>query len=359
VNRQFLRIDIGLFVSAIFLLIIGLAGIFSLSPDLFRAQLLFSVLAILVFLFFSQINYQPLKNYSFIIYIFSLVILFLVLLVGIESRGSVRWFEFFGFRIQFSELLKPFLSLSLASFLASKSSYSLKLFFLVLVFFFPIWFLIFLQPDLGNAIIYFLVTIFIMFIFGFPLRYFLASLLLMIASFPIFFRFLREYQKQRLLTFFHLKVDPLGTSYNAIQSIIAVGSGMIIGRGFGQGTQSTLRFLPERHTDFIFATLSEELGFIGSLVILATFGFLFYRIYLIYKNSDSSFSKVFVQAAFFLLLVQFFMNIGMNIGIMPIVGVSLPFVSYGGSSLLSSFILLGILSSMSKGSDLRQVLEIR
>jgi len=359
VNRQLLRVDMGLFVPALVLLIIGLAGIFSLSLDLFKAQLLFSVLAILVFIFFSQINYQSLKNYSVLIYIASIVILFLVLLIGIESKGSVRWFEFFGFRVQFSELLKPFLALCLSSFLASKNNYSIKLFFLTLALLFPIWFLIFLQPDLGNAIIYFLVTIFIMFIFGFPLRYFLASLFLMVVSFPIFWRFLREYQKQRVLTFFHLKVDPLGTSYNAIQSVIAVGSGMIMGRGLGQGTQSILRFLPERHTDFIFATLSEELGFIGSALILTAFGFLFYRIFLIYKNSDSVFSKVFAQTAFFLFLIQFFMNIGMNIGIMPIVGVSLPFISYGGSSLFSSFILLGFLSSMSKGVDSKKVLEIR
>lgn len=358
-NRQFLRIDFGLLMPALVLLILGLTGIFSLSFELFKSQFLFSFIALFAFLFFSQINYQALKNYSFVIYAGSIIILFLVLLIGVESRGSVRWLEFLGFRIQFSELLKPFLALCLSSFLASKNNYSIKFFFGVLALLFPIWFLIFLQPDLGNAIIYFLVTIFILFTFGFPLRYFLASLFLMAASFPIFWKFLREYQKQRLLTFFHLKVDPLGTSYNAIQSIIAVGSGMIIGRGFGQGTQSTLRFLPERHTDFIFATLSEELGFIGSLVILAAFSFLFYRIYLIYKNSDSVFSKMFAQAAFFFLLVQFFMNIGMNVGIMPIVGVSLPFVSYGGSSLLSSFILLGILSSMSKGFDSRQVLEIR
>lgn len=358
-NRQFLRIDIGLFVPALSLLILGLTGIFSLSPDLFKTQLLFSVLAILVFIFFSQVNYQSLKNYSALIYAASIIILFLVLLIGTESRGSVRWFEFFGFRIQFSELLKPFLALCLSSFLASKNNYSMKFFFGVLALLFPIWFLIFLQPDLGNAIIYFLVTIFILFVFGFPLRYFLASLLLMTVSFPIFWKFLREYQKQRLLTFFHFKVDPLGTSYNAIQSVIAVGSGMVIGRGLGQGTQSTLRFLPERHTDFIFATLSEELGFIGSLVILVAFSFLFYRIFLIYKNSDSVFSKIFAQAAFFLFLIQFFMNIGMNIGIMPIVGVSLPFVSYGGSSLISSFILLGFLSSMSKGVNSKEVLEIR
>ncbi len=358
-NRQFLRIDIGLFVPAFFLLVIGLAGIFSLNPDLFRAQLLFSVLAIFAFIFFSQANFQSLKESSVLIYIASIIILVIVLLVGVEARGSVRWLEFFGFRIQFSELLKPFLSLSLASFLATRNNYSLKLFFLVLALLFPIWFLIFLQPDLGNSVIYFLVAVFVMFIFGFPLRYFLLSLFLMIVSFPIFWRFLREYQKERLLTFFHFRVDSLGTSYNAIQSVIAVGSGMFMGRGLGQGTQSTLRFLPERHTDFIFATLSEELGFIGSLLILLAFGFLFYRIFLIYKNSDSLFSKIFAQMTFFLFLIQFFINIGMNIGIMPIVGVSLPFVSYGGSSLLSSFIFLGFLSSMSRTTHSKEVLEIK
>lgn len=358
-NRGLLRIDFGLLVPALVLLILGLTGIFSLSFELFKAQLLFSVIALFVFLFFSQVNYQFLKSFGTVIYIVSIVILFLVLLIGIESRGSVRWFEILGFRIQFSELLKPFLTLSLSSFLVKRNNYSIKSFFLVLVLLFPIWLLIFLQPDLGNAIIYFFVTVLVLFVFGFPVRYFFASTILITAFFPIFWRFLREYQKQRLLTFFHLNVDPLGTSYNAIQSVIAVGSGMGMGRGIGQGTQSILRFLPERHTDFIFATLSEELGFVGSALILTAFGFLFYRIYLIYKNSDSSFSKVFAQAAFFLLLVQFFINIGMNIGIVPIVGVSLPFVSYGGSSLLSSFILLGFLSSMSKGADSKEVLEIK
>ena len=358
-NRQALRIDLSLLTPAMVLLTLGLAGVFSLSFELFRSQLLFSFIALFAFLFFSQVNYLALKNYSLVIYAASIIILLLVLLIGIESRGSVRWFEFLGFRVQFSELLKPFLVLCLSSFLGSRNNYSAKLFFTVFALLFPIWFLIFRQPDLGNAIIYFLTTVFILFTFGFPMRYFLVSLLLAGGFFPIFWKFLHEYQKQRILTFFHLQVDPLGTSYNAIQSVIAVGSGMGIGRGLGQGTQSVLRFLPERHTDFIFATLSEELGFIGSLVILAAFGFLFYRIFLVYKNSDSTFSKIFAQAAFFLFLIQFFINIGMNIGIMPIVGISLPFVSYGGSSLLSSFILLGFLSSMSKGDDSKDVLEIK
>src|SRR3990167_6335461 len=150
-TRQFLRIDLGLIIPALVLLILGLAGIFSLSFELFRSQFLFSIIAFLAFLFFSQINYQSLKNYSVLIYIASVIILFLVLLIGIESRGSVRWFEFLGFRIQFSELLKPFLALCLSSFLISKNSYSIKLFLLILALLSPIFLLIFFQPDLGNA----------------------------------------------------------------------------------------------------------------------------------------------------------------------------------------------------------------
>ncbi len=138
---------------------------------------------------------------------------------------------------------------------------------------------------------------------------------------------------------------------------VGVGSGMIIGRGLGQGTQSGLSFLPERHTDFIFATISEELGFIGSLIIITAFSFIFYRLFLIIKNNDDTFSKTFSIIVFFTVFVHFFINIGMNIGIVPIVGVTLPFVSYGGSSLLSNFIFLGLLFAINKKKR-REVLEI-
>ena len=142
--------------------------------------------------------------------------------------------------------------------------------------------------------------------------------------------------------------------HNAVQSIIAVGSGAIFGKGYGQGTQSILRFLPERHTDFIFATLSEELGFLGTLLIIVTFSFLLYRIFVISRKTKDVFVKIFAICTFNLLSVQFFINSGMNIGIVPIVGVTLPFVSYGGSSLLSCFIILGLLTSMNKGLSKRR-----
>lgn len=357
-NRSYFRVDLGLLIPALVLVILGISGIFSLNFDLFKLQIVFFFSSIIVFFFFSQVNYQNIKNLSVPIYVASVILLAVVLFIGIESRGSVRWLGFFGRGIQFSEILKPFLALALASFLSQKENYSIKNFFITLLLIFPIFILIFLQPDLGNALIYLFTGVLVLFSFGFPVRYFLTLFVLGAVFMPVFWQFLRNYQKQRLITFFQLKVDPLGSSYNAIQSVIAVGSGMILGKGFGQGTQSILRFLPERHTDFIFATLSEELGLVGSLLIILSFSFLLYRIFIISRKTSDSFAKIFSMSAFFLIAVQFFVNTGMNVGIVPIVGVSLPFVSYGGSSLLANFILLGFLSSMSKDTR-KDTLEIK
>jgi rod shape determining protein RodA len=151
----------------------------------------------------------------------------------------------------------------------------------------------------------------------------------------------------------------LGVSYNVIQSVIAVGSGMFFGKGIGLGTQSGLRFLPERHTDFIFATLSEQLGFVGSILIVTCFVFLLYRIYKKSLKLSDSFEKNYFTIVFLVFLIQSFVNIGMNIGILPIVGVTLPFISYGGSSLLSNFIFLGFMTAIGKSSGKREVLEIK
>jgi len=358
-KRTLLDVDWLLITPVLILLILGLVTIFSININLFKSQLLFSVIAIFVFFLFSRINYHVVKNYDFLIYIGSLFLLILVSIIGIESRGSVRWFEIFGFRIQFSELIKPFLIFSFASFLSTRDSKSFKNFVLSNVLLLPLALLIFLQPDLGNTLVFVIVQFLILFIFGFPIKYFIFCFLILSSMLPVFWKFLHDYQRERLLTFFNPKNDPLGISYNAIQAIIAVGSGSFLGKGFGQGTQSVLKFLPERHTDFIFATLSESLGFIGSLLIVGAFFVLLYRIYSIYKETDDFFCKLFAISSFFLILVQFFINIGMNVGLLPIVGITLPFVSYGGSSLLSNFILLGFLSSIIKTTRSKEILEIR
>ena len=357
-KKALLDINWGLMGPVIVLVILSLTTLFSVDFSLFKSQFIFFIVGIFAFLFFSQINYKIAKLYSTPIYVISVVLLFIVLVVGIESRGAIRWLEFFGFRIQFSEILKPFLAISLSSFLALKDNYSFRTLFLGSLFLIPVIFLVFLQPDLGNALIFFLVTILTFVVFGFPLRFFLSGLIFVSLLSPIIWKFLHDYQRQRILTFLNPN-DPLGLSYNAIQSVIAVGSGMLFGRGLGLGTQSSLRFLPERHTDFIFATLSEELGVVGAILVILTFAFLLYKIFTIFLNQEDLFCKTFSVITFCLIFFQFFINVGMNIGILPIVGITLPFVSYGGSSLLSSFILLGILSSMNKTDASKKVLEIR
>ncbi|MEK7092568.1 MAG: FtsW/RodA/SpoVE family cell cycle protein, partial [Patescibacteria group bacterium] len=193
----------------------------------------------------------------------------------------------------------------------------------------------------------------------FSLWWFVGGSLVCLGLVPVFWKFLHGYQKDRVLAFFNPAIDPLGTSYNALQSIIAVGSGMFLGKGMSERTQSALSFLPEHHTDFIFATISEGLGFVGSLGIIVVFGFLLYRIYAISAEADDVFCKLYASAVFGFIFIQFFINVGMNIGIVPVVGITLPFVSYGGSSLLSNFIMLGFITSVRNFSKKTDVFQIR
>ncbi len=354
-----MNFDWQLVLPVIALVIVSLFTLFSLNPVFFKSQLVFLVVSFTAFLFFSQANYKILSFYAKPIYIISFFLFVLVFFIGFESRGSVRWIDIFGFRIQFSEVLKPFLAISLAGYLSEKKNFNFKSFLQIILLTLPLAGLIFIQPDLGDALIYVGVVVFTILYMGFPFRYFLGILAPAIISFPVFWSFLHDYQRQRILTYLNPGSDPLGTSYNAIQSVIAVGSGMFLGKGLGQGTQSGLRFLPERQTDFIFASISEQLGFIGSAILLVCFIILLYKIYTIFINSNDKFSRTFSAIVFFAFLIQIFVNVGMNIGIIPIVGVTLPFVSAGGSSLLSNFIFLGFLSSISKRERSREVLEIR
>lgn len=356
--RKGLGIDWFLMIPVGILVAISLITLFSLNFDFFRNQFLFLIISIFAFIFFSQTNHKILDIYSKQIYIVSLILLILVFFLGIETRGSVRWIEFLGLRAQFSEILKPFLGICFAGYLSQKRNYNFRSLLDIFLFLAPIVLLIFFQPDLGNALIYFGVVLAVTIYLGFSLKYFIALTLPFLAIFPVVWKFLHEYQRQRILTFLDPGKDPLGTSYNAIQSIIAVGSGMLIGKGLGQGTQSGLKFLPERHTDFIFATISEQLGLIGTIIVLVCFALILYKVYRIFLSSDEKFSRYFAVITFFTFLIQIFINIGMNIGILPIVGVTLPFVSYGGSSLLSNFIFLGLLASINKGTKENEILEI-
>lgn len=354
-----LKIDFWLLAPVTILVLIGLTTLSSINTLYLRNQIISLLISVVFFLFISQINVSALRTIKSPLYIISLILLFIVLIIGIESRGAVRWIEFLGIRIQFSETLKPLLSIAFAAFISDNKNPTFRTMLTAIVFLLPVIIMIFLQPDLGSALIYTGVFFLALVVIGFPMRWFGLSFLPAILFSPLFWAMLHDYQRQRILTFFQLHKDPLGTSYNSIQSLIAVGSGMFSGKGLGEGTQSVLRFLPERHTDFIFATISEGMGFIGGLIIILAFLFLLYRVYSIFLNSTSLFEKTFLICCFLFLLIQFFLNAGMNIGILPVVGVTMPFVSFGGSSLMSNFIFLAITSSISVSHRNARVLEIR
>lgn len=354
-----LKLDFWLLVPVVILTLISLTTLASISPLYFRNQIISLIISIIFFLIISQINISIFNTITKPLYIISLILLLIVLIIGIESRGAIRWIEFLGFRIQFSETLKPILSLTFAAFISNQKNQTFRTMVKAIILMLPVIVMICLQPDLGNAIIYTAVFFLTLITIGFPIYWFGIAAMPFILLSPLFWTMLHDYQRQRILTFFELQKDPLGTSYNSIQALITVGSGMFVGKGLGESTQSVLRFLPERHTDFIFATISEGMGFVGGFFIILAFLFFMYRIYAIFMKSDTLFEKIFLICCFFFFLVQFFLNIGMNIGILPVVGVTMPFISFGGSSLMSNFIFLAIASSISISYKKRNVLEIK
>jgi rod shape determining protein RodA len=353
------KFDIWLLGPVIILLIVSFVTLLSLNIFFVRSQSIALIVSLISFFIFTKINIDFLKQLKLPIYIFSVLLLIIVLVVGIEARGASRWIEIFGVRLQFSEILKPFLCLSFAAYVSENSEFNFKNFLKIIFFIVPIVLLITIQPDLGSGLLYASVAIFTLLVVGFPLVWFVLTSIPFLVASPFIWSILHGYQKQRILTFLNSSNDPLGTSYNGIQAIIAVGSGQFMGKGISEGTQSVLKFLPERHTDFIFATIAEGLGFVGASILIIAFMFLLFRIFILFKESDDHFSKVFLASVFGFFLIQGFVNIGMNMGILPIVGITLPFVSFGGSSLLSNFIFLGLITSLSRENKSRQILEIK
>jgi rod shape determining protein RodA len=331
--------DRGIIVSMLLLSGFGSAIIGSVAPGLVTSQIVFYLLGLILFVVFSQIDYKIYASAAKLIYLVSVALLLLTLIIGFESRGSTRWISLFGFRLQFSEVLKPFILASLASFM-TKSWFKASLLAVLPMF------LIFKQPDLGSALVYVFGFASMIFVSGINVVYILLAIGGGVVLLPLGWHFLAEYQRARIVTFLNPSSDPLGASYNAIQALIAVGSGQLFGWGLGRGTQSQLLFLPEQHTDFVFASLSEELGFFGAGTILIIYFVLIWRMLDISAKSPDFFGRVLGVGLSYMFLAQVFINIGMNLGIVPVTGITLPLVSYGGSSVLATFISLGIVQNI-------------
>jgi len=302
----------------------------------------------IVFIMVSFFRIQFWYKSSYIFYFLVLILLFAVDFFGITASGSKRWISLFVINLQPSELMKVALIIFLARFyykIPSENVANIKYIFTpVIALFIPVV-LVASQPDLGTAMLILIGGLAVIWLTGFRIKYFLYSFFVLLCLFPVGISLLKPYQKSRILTFFDPERDPLGAGYQIIQSKIAVGSGGFFGKGFLQGSQSYLDYLPEKHTDFIFTLFSEEFGFTGSLFLLLIYVLIIYRITIIGNRSRNNFARLYCfgfAAAFFVYVT---VNMSMVLGLLPIVGAPLPIMSYGGSSMLSIMIGLGIVMS--------------
>ena len=326
---------------------ISLLILYSLNKNLALNQLFFWVIGLSVLAAVSFFNSQNWQNIAVPFYILVLFLLISLFFIAEPVRGSIRWIDLGFFRFQPSEIAKVVSILILSSYFQKKSAsqfkYLLGGFLLIL----PFFVLVFFQPDIGNSLLFLVIFLGIAVVSGLKIRtLFFLFILFFILSLTIF-RFLAPYQKERLYSFINPTADPLGTGYSLIQSKIAVGSGQFLGRGLGRGTQSQLEFLPETESDFIFASVAEQLGFLGAGVVIMLYSLLFVKLISLSKNTDR-FAQLILSGSITYLFFQFAINIGMNLGLLPVTGITLPFFSYGGSSLISILFLIGVIQSFKK-----------
>ena len=308
------------------------------------AWLVFSFVMMIAVMY---VGHRKLLDGAYPFFAFALLLLFLTNLLAPKVNGAQSWLGIGGLRFQPSEFAKVSIILALSKFLGRYPPEDLKTFFLALGLISLPVILVLLQPDAGSALVFLVISFVMLFAAGTPLKYLGTIVGAGLAAIPVLILFvLKDYQRNRILVFIDPMRDPLGAGYNVIQSRIAVGSGGFLGKGFMLGTQSKLRFLPEPHTDFIFSVFSEEFGFVGNLVLLFMFGVLLTRVILTGIRSKDRRCKILVSGVAAWLWFQMFESMGMSIGIVPVTGLPLPFLSYGGSSLLSIFITLGLVASI-------------
>ena len=355
-NEFIKRIDGPLFSISFLLIILGLitlAGSNLETSKIIVTQIFNISVGLIIFTLVIFTNPRILFGYAPILFFLTIFLLVLVHFFGIESNGAKRWLAFGGLNLQPSELIKITLPLMIAWLYQNfQNKISLKVhliaIFLILV---PVY-LVLLQPDLGTSIMIALSGFLIIFLAGVSWRLILSSLVITILSSPIIWMNLHIYQKNRILNMLDPFADPLGTGYHTIQSMIAIGSGGGFGKGWGQGSQTNLNFLPEANTDFIFAVYAEEFGFFGVILIFALFLFLIYRIFNLANDMQDTFSKLLTVSLGASIFAAIFVNIAMISGLVPVVGLPLPFMSYGGTSMVVSLIRIGIIMNLNNHKTL-------
>lgn len=400
VNKQ---LDRPLILFTFLLYIIGIIAIYTASvskigdelifSDYYQKQIVWGVLSLFISIIIIKLPYHIFEVMIFPLYIFSILLLILVLFTP-EINGSHRWLQFGSFRIQPSEPAKILTILAISHLICNPNLSDFKILLRSsIIFIIPVFFIL-LEPDLGTTLLYgtfllgilsfsrlqkyyivilispifsiltafhwpfyLLIAVSLIFILNrFKLTYVYIALIVTVNTFiffitPVLWNSLKEYQQNRILTFLDPSRDPLGAGYQIIQSKIAIGSGEIFGKGFLEGTQKNLNFLPEHHTDFIFSVIGEEFGFLGTSLVIGIYALFLYRIIRLIFEINSYENRISAIGILFYLTFQIFINIGMNIGVVPTTGITLPFISYGGSSLLINSMAVAIILKYNKGRE--------
>lgn len=354
------RMDRVLLLAVFMIVILGLAFVYSatyvrgaqtgsLNPLVAR-QCLWVGAGFAILLCVAGMDYIRMLDFAYIAYGINLLLLVFLLLFGGERYGAKRWIDLGFFSLQPSEFVKITVIFALAAFLGERKEKAgtLRNYVYALLLVSPAFLLIFLQPDLGTALVLVPILFSVLYVSGENIKYIVTTMVFGVLSMPVFWNILKDYQKSRLLVFMNPNIDPLGAGYTIIQSKIAIGSGGVWGKGWLGGTQSHLRFLPERHTDFIFSVIGEEWGFVGAMMLLGLYCLIIARGVRIISGVDDTYGKAIATGLVTLIAVQVLTNIAMTVGLMPVVGLPLPFISYGGSNIMATMIGIGFLLSVSR-----------
>jgi len=345
--------DLPLFVSLCTVLGFGLFMLYSASGQsigMVSRQLIYIILGLFFMLLVSQLRPESYKNILMNSYWFGLLLLVYVLINPADGYATNRWIDLGFFNFQPSEIIRLLLPLSLVAYLCRRESRPrMSDWFITTIAAFICFYLISRQPDLGTGLIVFVSGLIPVFLAGLPYRIILGYLVgLAIVAPYVWSNLLLEYQRQRVLTLLNPEVDPLGTGWNINQSQTAIGSGGLTGKGYLSGTQSQLDFIPESHSDFIFSVIAEELGLIGILAMLLLYGFIIWRVFRISYQSETNFERITCSSLGFIFILFILINVLMVIGIIPVVGVPLPLISQGGTSIVVHLLAFGVILSMKK-----------
>ncbi len=351
------QLDWILFGSTALLTIIGLLSLYSFSIGRanyldFHKQLAFFAIGFVLMILISFFEWRLLKNDSYVVlffYIVGVIALAGLFVFAHQIRGIRAWYTIGSISVDPIEFMKLVLAILMAKYFSMRhiEVYRIRHIFISGIYFAIPIFLIFLQPNLGSALVLGILWIVMLLASGIKIRHFLAIITVAILVFSVgWTSILHDYQKNRILSFIEPELDPLGIGWSQLQAKIAIGNGGLFGQGIGKGTQTQYLFLSEPHTDFIFAAIGEEFGFAGIVAVFLCFLVLIWRILSVGIRAQSNFPRLFAIGFAIVLIFQFFVNVGMNLGLFPIIGLPLPFVSYGGSSLVLSFVGIGILQSI-------------